>query len=192
VTIDQLLSPADILADVWARLAAGRDQPDHPFHTPALATADEPSGVTVRCVVLRKVEPETRTLTFHTDRRSPKFATLQREPACSWLFYDHAAKLQLRVRSVASLHTADAVANELWNATPPPVRAMYATPLAPGTRLSEMPTEPPTPVGDGRDHFAVVRCTIDRIDWLFLHRPAHRRVLFGFEHGTCTSTFVSP
>jgi pyridoxamine 5'-phosphate oxidase len=189
---DTLLSPADILSDIWTRLAAGCAAADHPFRTAALATSDRQAGIGVRMVVLRKVEPEDRALIFHTDRRSPKFATLQREPACALLFYDPADKLQLRIKSAATLHTVDAIADDLWAATPAPARAMYASPHAPGTRLSALPTEPPAPQGDGRDHFAAVRCTIDSIDWLYLHHAAHRRVLFHFEHGTCTSSFIAP
>lgn len=189
---EDLTPPDAILADCWVRLATGAADPGSPFHTPALATADEIAGVTVRTVVLRRVDPMQRVLLFHTDRRSPKFESLYHERKAAWLFYDPAAKLQLRIQSNTTLHTKDAIAHELWTAAPAATRAMYGGPHAPGTPLPELSSAPPAPVSDGRDNFAVVRCVVNEIDWLLLRADGHRRIQFKFVEGRMLSTWLAP
>ena len=63
---------------------------------PALSTAAEDGAPTVRTIVLRKFCCETRTATFWTDRRSTKYAELDRDPRCSLLFFHPGERLQIR------------------------------------------------------------------------------------------------
>ena len=189
---DALLSLVEILADVWSRLAAAGDRPDHPFRTAALATLGDDGAVTARTVVVRVVRPDAAEITFHTDRRSDKFAGLRAEPRCAMLFWDAGDKVQVRLQTRATLHTDDAVADALWATTPAPARAMYASALAPGTALPAPSLTPPPKAGDGRAHFAAVRCVVESIDWLYLHPVAHRRARFDLRDGAASSGFVAP
>jgi hypothetical protein len=189
---DALSSTADILADFWSRLTEATGQVDHPFRTAAFATVAVDGAVTARTVVVRYVQREAAAVTFHTDRRSEKFTALQADPRCAFLFYDAADKLQARLTALATLHTDDPIADDLWVATPPASRGPYASPLAPGTALTELPVAPPPPVGDGRAQFVAVRCTVLAIDWLHLHKAAHRRVKFDLRQGTVASQIVAP
>ncbi len=190
--LETLLLPEDIVTDFWHRLRSACDEVDNPLHTPAVASMNEMNGVTVRSVVLRKVDSQTRRLVFHTDRRSPKFADLLNDPTVAWLFYDPAIRLQLRIHTRATLHTNDAVAQEQWATLPERSRQMYRTPLPPGAAVDHMLLEPPAPHGDGRDHFAVVACRIESIDWLYLHPKVHRRARFGWEDEQLICQWLAP
>jgi hypothetical protein len=189
---DALLPPAEILADVWSRLAAAGERPDHPFRTAALATLGTDGVATARTVVVRVVRPDAAEITFHTDRRSDKFAELRAEPRCAMLFWDAGDKVQVRLRARAALHTHDAVADALWAMMPPPARAMYASSLVPGMPLPAPSLASPPVAGDGRAHFAAVRCVVESIDWLYLHPVAHRRARFDLRDGAAASGFVAP
>ncbi len=190
--LDTLLKPSEILEDVWARLLAGKSDVAHPFHTAAVASINELEGVTVRTVVLRKVDVESRLLYFHTDRRSPKFADLLHDPAAGWAFYDPQARLQVRLRTSATLHTKDAIAHEQWVGLPAQTQEMYRSPVAPGEVLSQMTPPPPLPGVDGRDNFAVIVCSIESIDWLYLHPDGHRRIRFTWVENEPKAEWLAP
>ncbi len=190
--LSSLLKPSEILEDVWARLLAGKSELKHAFHTAALASINELEGVTVRTVVLRKVDVETRQIAFHTDRRSPKFADLLHDPAAAWLFYDAKARLQIRVRTSATLHTKDAVAHEQWVGLPEHAHGMYRSSIAPGEVLDQMAPPPIDPTTVGRDNFAVVACRIESIDWLYLHPEGHRRVRFTWMESEPKAEWLAP
>lgn len=190
--LETLTTPEAILSDCWARLSAGATDAGSAFHTPVVAISHEETGASVRTVVLRRVDPAQRLLFFHTDRRSPKFESLHHERKAAWLFYDPALKLQLRVLTTTTLHTEDAIAHEMWRTTPAETRALYGSPLTPGTPLPGPLLSPPAPASDGRDNFAVVRCEVVEIDWLFLHPTGHRRIRFTLDDEHVTSTWLAP
>lgn len=189
--LENLLLPDEILADVWRRLLQGKAEPDHPFHAPVVANLNELEGVAARTVILRKVDVEARVLVFHTDRRSAKFEHLQQDHSVAWVFYDRAARLQIRAGTSATLHTKDAVAHEQWVASPQS-QPIYATPLVSGTVLDSIHRGPPAPVADGRDNFSVVRCVIHTLDWLYLHPGGHRRARFTFPEGVMHCEWLAP
>ncbi len=190
--LDDLILPDAILNDCWTRLVAAVGDKQSPFHTPAVAIGDERAGATVRTVILRRADSARRALVFHTDRRSPKFASLNNEHKAAWLFYDPSARLQLRLQTSTTLHTTDAVAHEQWIAAPEFTRAMYSATMAPGTPLSAPPDAPTVRLNDGRDNFAVVNCVVGEIDWLLLRHEGHRRLRFTFIGDQMSSTWLAP
>lgn len=184
---------AAILADCWITLARGASERRHPFHLPTLATVDPGGTPHARTVVLRACDDQHQTLSFHTDRRSPKAAHLTEQPACAWLFYSPAERLQVRVAASATVHTTDAHADTAWDRTHLMSRRCYLAPHPPSE-----PTPTPSPnlpdwaaneaitaenTAPARDHFALVRTTVTEIDWLLLHHAGHRRARFRFAPG---------
>lgn len=165
---------------VWGSLTAALDERDHPMRAPVVATVDEHGSPRARVVVLRAVEPDAATLEFHTDTRSPKFASLRERPSLAWLFYDPRAMLQVRAEGTATLHTDDAVADASWTSTSLASRAPYMASVAPG-RVVESAADG-VHVRDeehsrqGRPFFCAVRSVIRRLDVLQLHPDGHRRV----------------
>ena len=166
--------------DVWQWLASALVERDHPMRTPALATVDSDGSPRARVVVLRSVEPEASTLEFHTDTRSPKFASLRERPAVAWLFYDPRTLLQVRAEGLATLHTDDALADASWARTNLASRVPYMASVpsgevvesvAPGVRIRDAEHSE-----QGRPFFCAVRCVIRRLDILQLHPDGHRRI----------------
>ena len=59
-----------ILKDIWSELNSSLKQRNHPFHIFAVATINNQSKPDVRNVVLRDVDEKSKSITFHTDKRS--------------------------------------------------------------------------------------------------------------------------
>ncbi len=178
-----------ILQAAWEALQHGCERASHPFHTPVLATVGD-DGAQARTVVLRSVDGVRRMLSCHTDLRSPKVAELRGAPRASWLFYDRASCVQLRCTGTAGLHHDDPVALERWQAMSPRSRACYGQALAPGA-VSDDPGVGPGS-RDGYENFAVIACTLDRIDWLLLREQGHVRALFSWQARKWQGDWIAP
>lgn len=175
---------AAIESDLWARLARGKADRKSPWHTPVVGTADGE----LRVMVLRHVDRSTATLRFHTDARSPKVGAVAVNPRVSVLFYDPGAKLQLRCSGSGQIATADAATDAAWAGSAATSRRCYLAPIAPSSPAdvptSGLPEEfeqrfPTLAESEaGRDHFATLTVTLDRVDWLYLAHDGHRRALF--------------
>ncbi|MEM9701128.1 MAG: pyridoxamine 5'-phosphate oxidase family protein [Planctomycetota bacterium] len=202
---------AAILDDLWARLEEGAARAKPAFHLPTLCTVrptegeggNEPSA---RVVVLRYAEriagPHgAGTVGCHTDVRSPKAADVRANPRAAWVFYDHEARLQVRLTGATRLLTAGPEFDAAWEATTPSARRCYLAPYVPGT-----PTERPEPnmpatvrqrdptadeSAPGRANFALLRTDADRIEWLFLRHDGHQRALFTQDDGAWRGTWVA-
>ncbi|NNJ26475.1 pyridoxamine 5'-phosphate oxidase family protein [Alienimonas chondri] len=185
-----------ILADLWERLGDGAARSKPAFHLPTLCTVrageDRPEP-TARTVVLRHAErgggaANGGEIGCHTDARGAKVAELRANPRAAWVFYDPAARLQVRATGASRVLTDGPVVDAAWEATPPSARRCYLAPLVPGVETDgPEPNVPPavrkrdpTPEesAPGRANFAVLRTDVDRIDWLHLHHAGHLRAVF--------------
>jgi pyridoxamine 5'-phosphate oxidase len=179
----------DILQDCWRRLINGAVLSKHPFHYPSIATinGDFPE---IRTVVLRKVVPEERTLIFYTDYRSPKINQIKGNNSISWLFYDAKSRIQLRIKTVSTIHNDDELSLKRWNDSKLESKKCYLVQPAPST-LAEFPTDglpeqinlsglTKEIVAAGIENFTVVKNLVREIDWLFLNHDGHRRAKFIF------------
>ncbi len=169
----------DTPASIWDELDRAAGEIDHPWRTPALATADG----SVRTIVLRGVSASRRELVFHTDARSPKIAQLTAGPEVEWLFYNPANGVQVRARARASIDSRNETAEAAWLNVPPANRLNYSSPQPPGTPLPVEGMEA-SPAPDHADkayaNFAVVTTQVVSIDWLLLAPAGNRRCLFDF------------
>lgn len=168
----------DELAGVWDVLRDGAARRKSGFHTFALATVAPDGTPDARTVILRGADAETRTLTFNSDIRSPKFRQLRENPNVVAVFYSVEDKLQIRVRGLAEIHHDDPVAAVRWEKTPRMARETYCTPHAPGAILPDNPTDAPAiplPLTDAYQNFALVIIRVAEIEWLFLSAAGHRR-----------------
>ena len=158
------------------------------MHTPSVATLGLDGSPRSRVVVLRHFDGVERSLRFHTDNRSEKYAELQRDARISVLFYDAGEKIQLRLSGRASLHVSDEVADQAWASSQAMSRHCYVTEPAPGSVLSDGGafTIPKgrTLTDEGRRHFCVVRMQFTRLEWLWLGSDGHRRAVFEWRAGS--------
>ncbi|OYU81308.1 MAG: pyridoxamine 5'-phosphate oxidase [Burkholderiales bacterium PBB5] len=164
----------DIHAACWQQLVACAQDKTHAWRVMALAS-NAPGGLAdVRSIVVREVNPATRTLLFFTDARSPKVAQLVAQPAASLLAWSAALGWQLRLQVLAEVQTSGLAVSSRWaRLKMSPAAHDYLSPLPPGT-----PVAHPLPERGSRAHFAVVQLTVQGIDWLELHEDGHRRAVF--------------
>lgn len=180
----------DVLDLVWKQAEAGAVDPSHPFRTPTFGTAgnDQPQ---LRTVVLRSAQRDTRSLSFHSDRRADKIEEVRANERIAWHVWMPERSLQVRMRGRATVHTDDALADRMWEAEPPESLGHYLNDDPPATAIDEPVDELPDAfhegtlteedVAAGRPHFAVVRTVIDEIDALHLQPGNHQRALFTWD-----------
>lgn len=188
------------LPEVWQRLWAGLSEacghPEQDWSWLALATQDD-REVSQRMMVVRRVDLEQGLIELHTDRRSPKFATLRRDARAHGLLFDRTRREQARLGLTISVATDGPDVQAAWDGLADSSRRLYATQQAPGAdidvadpRAAEHPDvfapAPMINVTDARANFAVLSCRVWSIDWLLLGADHHRRARFDVipgEHG---------
>lgn len=183
----------DVRKDAQTRLAGAMEDRRSPMHTPVVATADADA----RVMVLRHFAPWS--LRFHTDTRAPKVAVIARNPQIGVLFYDKAAKVQIRVRGQARVESEGAVAQAAWEASDNFARRCYLGD-GPGTLAagpaSGLPeafegVEPSdAELAPARANFAVLLVEIHQLDWFHLAHDGHRRAVF--DRATGAAQWVTP
>jgi len=186
---------AETLAEAWRRLTRGAADRRSGFHTVQLATVAD-GAPRVRTVVLRAVAPSQRLIRIHTDARSAKAAELAADARVEVCGYDAQAKMQIRLRGLASLHAGDAVADAAWAASGQGSRMAYRAAVAPGAPL-ERPedVDPQTraPLSDlGRENFMAVTVAVARLEWLYLAASGHRRALYEWSGAALCARWLAP
>ena len=195
------LSLPSILQDCWDRLVDGAHSASHPFHCPTFSTIHE-NAPEMRTVVLRKVLPDEKTIIIYTDYRSPKVAQIHQNPNAAFLFYDAKSRIQLRIKTIATIHYQDNIAKQRWNESSLSSKKCYLVDTAPSS-LSPFPTDglPPNTefatlsdesVAPGYVNFAVVTNKVVEIEWLFLHHDGHRRARFVLAEGVADQSWLIP
>lgn len=191
----------NIFQDCWNRLVEGAHSAGHPFHCPSISTIADGWPET-RTLVLRKALPEKHILIFHTDYRSPKVHQLHENPNVSWLFYDAKSRIQLRIKTIATIHHLDEISLQRWNESRVESKKCYLVNPAPSS-LTHSPTDglpqnmeyanlTKESVAAGYDHFAVVENKLMEIDWLFLHHDGHRRAQFILHENGIEKSWLIP
>lgn len=181
------------LRAAWSLLARGAKDRKAPAHTPVLATNGD-AAPSVRTVVLRACDRETRRLRFHTDRRSHKVAEIEADPAGAIVVYDPGAKIQLRLDCRLSVHIEDELAREAWAATRDFSRVCYQVIPAPGEEVRDLRkvSFSAAESRQGADHFAVISALVTRIEWLYLAARGHRRAEFVWRDGGWQGRWLVP
>ena len=184
-----MLSTLDeIRNDIAQRLADGATNRRSPMHTPVVATADADA----RVMVLRGFDPDSWTLRFHTDARSPKVAVIGGDPRIGVLAYDKQAKLQLRLRGTGRIVKTGSEVENAWTQSDNFARRCYLG-SGPGEQ-SDQPTSGLPPEFEGveptddqvkpaRENFALLLVQIEEADWFSLAHTGHRRALFIGDEG---------
>lgn len=141
-------------------------------------------------------------LIFHTDYRSPKVEQIKKNNIVSWLFYDAKSRIQIRLKTVATIHYQDAITLKRWDDSRLESRRCYLVNPAPST-VANLPTDglpenlsvkdlTDENVAIGYENFAVVKNEVTEIDWLFLNHDGHRRAQFLFSEQEVKMQWVIP
>ena len=105
------LQSLELLA--WKKLVNGSIKKKNGFRTMCVGTVDSNNTASLRIVVNRKVDEIQKTIFFHTDNRSRKFADLQKDNCISLLFYDAKQRVQIVIKARAILNTNDTIAIDI-------------------------------------------------------------------------------
>lgn len=186
------------LAEAWRRLARGAADRRSGFHTVQLASIGADGGPRARTVVLRAVAPAQRLIRVHTDARSAKAAELAADARVEICAYDAAAKIQIRLRGLATPRRDDAVAAAAWAGSGQGSRMCYRAAVAPGAALERPEAADPQrrarePLSDlGRENFLAVTVAVARLEWLYLAASGHRRALYAWGDGALSARWLAP
>jgi 3-hydroxyisobutyrate dehydrogenase len=188
--------------EVWKRLEKGALSYKDAMHNPVVANVNT-HGVNMRTVVLRKVWQPQKQLAFYTDTRSGKWKELAIQNNISWLFYDAANYIQIRLSGDVTLHHDDSIAATSWDATTMNNRRNYSGEERPSSviefPLSGLPAAFETNDAtsedslNGRKNFGVVITKVQWMEWLWLNNSGHRRATFTYlEDGSFTANWLIP
>jgi pyridoxamine 5'-phosphate oxidase len=166
------------------------------MHTFTVATIGPQGAPSLRTVVNRGFDLETRTLRFHTDARSPKLAELRADSRAAVHVYDPRAKVQLRMETLATIHADDALRQTAWAATRDFSRECYRVVPAPGDRLDkpdDVVFQQSSSGEEGAENFLAVSLAIQTLEWLYLAHQGHRRARFVWDDaGALSQTWLVP
>ena len=179
----------EIQVKIWSMLEEAVLNRKSDFRTPIFIASnnDEPDG---RVVVLRGVDKNQYSLSFHSDYRSNKVNLIKKNSKGALVFYDKKEKIQLRIKVDCTINFKNNISKNAWKKTQQISRKCYLASLAPGTKLEK----PGSSIDEkfeafeysfeesemGEDNFCVVTCKINTIEWLYLSAKGHRRAKIDF------------
>jgi pyridoxamine 5'-phosphate oxidase len=183
-------SLSDIEKDCWHRILNGSLRAKDPMHNPTVANINA-GLISIRTVVLQRVDTTNKKIFFHTDNRSGKYNDLLLNPNASWLFYDSNARIQIRLGGTTILHNNNDIADNAWTKTRLNSRKIYIGETPPSTicenPISGIPSQfddrDPTEAESeiGRKNFTVIGTKVQWMDWLWLNSKGHRRAEFKYD-----------
>ena len=187
-------NPKEILNNIKQLLSIGAQDRKHAFHTPIFSNNSDNNSINSRVVVLRKFNEENFTLSFNTDYRSPKIIDLKKNNLSNFVFYDSKIKVQLRIKTITTVHHNNDVTKEAWEQTRLFSRKCYLTQKAPSS-ITAIPEDgiskhlkgiDPllTESEQGYKNFTVIKNLIQEIDWLYLASSGHRRLKISLKNKT--------
>lgn len=159
----------------------------HPYHLVSVANMGDSGFPELRTVVLRYHNMEERFVAFHTDIRSPKIKAMRLNPKVSLLMYDPEAKIQLRLKGLATIHHKDPFSDSQWENTRPMSKYCYLTKQGSGSIVEnrhECGVDSKQVVINedlldrvAYEHFAVVKCAYFQLDYTRLASNGHERAI---------------
>jgi pyridoxamine 5'-phosphate oxidase len=187
------------LERAWQLLEQGADTRGAGFHTLCVASVDAQGLPRVRTLTLREADRNARTLRFHIDQRSPKFAQISNQPAIAVSHYSAADKVELRMHGNARFHLGDELAERAWLGMRDISRFCYRSAKAPG-EVIESTDEYPVPTSHSvnkhdviaRHNFGVMMFHIESLEWIYLDSRGNRRAAFSWSDGQLSANWIAP
>ncbi len=184
--------PQELCDQLFRQLSDAAASTDHPLRLVTMSTVDD-NRPRSRTVVLREVHQQNGSVLIHTDARSTKIRQIQLNPAGCLLAWDPSRQMQIILNGTFSVHTSDATADALWDASPASSLRACLAPAAPGTVATgpdcNLPESLRARIPDaaelqsGRSNFAAIQLQIESMEWLQLHRHGHLRLRLRLQSG---------
>ncbi|RKR85522.1 pyridoxine/pyridoxamine 5'-phosphate oxidase [Mucilaginibacter gracilis] len=188
---------SEAFTQCWAKLLYGSIMADNALHTGTVGTLGT-NGINLRTVVLRAIDPDKKQVIFYTDKRSAKMADIAEHPQLSWLFYDAAEKIQIRLSGQAVVHHNDDIALYHWENVSKAGRKSYMAIPAPSTGIANASNGLEYLAGNdvytvtGYHNYAVIITCVNFIEWLSLKPTGHRRAQFKFTDDSWKGQWLVP
>ena len=186
------MKPSKVLDMEYLELNKAVKDRKHKYHCFYIATINLKTPK-LRTVVLRSVEKDKNTISFHTDLRSQKINDLRLNNNVSVLFYDEERKIQVRGQGKAIIEENSAELKNLWSTMRAESKLCYMGPFAPGEQLSHfqpnLPNHNAQNISEesdikGYNNFCRVTVHLEKLDWLQLDHKGHKRILFCLKKGS--------
>lgn len=188
---DHREDPKELLNHLWKRLGdAVRDRAS-PLHVAAFCTIGLDGSPRARSIIPREVSAESRSIRFHTDRRSPKACELGSDPRAAMLYWDPPSRTQLRLSGRAVVSVDDAITRAVVDASHPGSLAVFRNILVPSSSV-ESPADVPLAPSPLIENVAVVTLNVEALEWLWLDEAGHRRCRFTFSGASMEYQWLVP
>ena len=186
---------------IWDLLSIGLKDRNESFHIPVFICGEK-KFFDGRIVVLRGIDKNKKSMWFHSDIRSNKIQTLEKNPQGTLLFYNKKEKIQLRILGKVNIHHKNSFTEKSWKKTAHMSRQCYLGKKSPGSN-SPIPTSGLTEDIDnskytieeseiGYENFCVIEVMIQTIEWLYLASKGHRRAFFNFKNDLIEKKWLIP
>ena len=182
-----------ILDNIWKHLIQSIDDLANPWRLPAIGTQGT-NGPTVRTMVLRSVDLQKRTLSVYTDIRSKKIPNFRKDPRIALLFYNDKTKQQVRAHGRSTIQHNNKTTELAWNKIELKNQHDYSTILPPGSKINPPSINQIDKINltNAYLNFAIIECSITKIDWLQLSSNGHNRALFNWSGDTWIKNWATP
>ena len=171
--ITQYTTLSDFLNTAWSLIKRGTVDIRSSARTPTLATIRADGVPTTRTVVLRSVNQPEAHVEIYTDLWSTKVQELTKKSYGSFHFWLPKQKIQIRMITHIKIKAGPEV-EESWLKVPLHSRESYGHTPPPGITISQ-PFE--YQVSPSQDRFAVLDCSIQEMDLLYLGHQ-HQRAIY--------------
>ena len=174
----------------WKMLADGASNRRSNMHHVVVGTAADELAF-LRTVILRKADPASKSLFFHTDIRSAKIGEIRRHGRLSWLAYDPLQRSEIRLSGPTIVHHKNDCSMRQWALTMHHSRRCYLLPQAPGEPLTGPVAEADEKLAAfsyseaeseaGFEQFCVIETRVDWMQWYYTYHRGNRRARFRYE-----------
>ena len=121
---DEMMEATKILKTEYEELNKAITDGIHEYHCFYLATINM-NTPRLRTVVLRTLDKNKNSISFHTDLRSNKIKEIKSNNNISALFYDKKRKVQIRMRGKAVLYENSSELKTIWSTMRPESKLCY-------------------------------------------------------------------
>lgn len=185
---------APLPAKIWDQLGAAATSRS-PFNFLQLATVGLDSAPQLRTIVLRRCDAIGGTLSFVTDKRSPKIREIRNDPRVALVGFDPTGSVQLRLSGEAEISDDEAERLEVWQSLRERTLILFDAPHAPGTILDDngQPLQAGEPLNEEPyKRFALVTVRLNQLEWLDLSAEHHVRCAFDRDGATWRGARLAP
>ncbi len=189
-----ILETLDGLDDVWQWTVTVLERATvdrrSPLRWPVVSTVNKTGVPMARTVGLRAFDASAMTMTFYTDRRTPKVEELAANSALAFTFHDSRNGVQFRANGRARIVVSGPDWEQAWEALSDQSRLDYQSIETPGNKTTN-------PIKDfnprmGSANFAIVNVVLSRLEWLHLQENKHRRAVFSRTQETWDRYWIIP